>query len=146
VLDVDTNNRKNYYVRCFSTHSFSRDTHQHQNIYQMTTATDGKIRCVICDKENVIFKCGGCLEEYCSDHVGDHPQELNKQLDDIEVTRDLFRQSLTQEIEESKNHTSIQRIDQWEQNSMKKIQQTAEETRQILLENTNEYIHQTEIK
>jgi len=54
--------------------------------------TTGKTHCVICSKEKVTFKCGGCLEEFCYKDLGDHQQELNKQFDEIEFNRDLFRQ------------------------------------------------------
>jgi DNA-binding PucR family transcriptional regulator len=111
----------------------------------MTTAT-GKTRCVRCGKERATLRCGGCLEEFCSKHLGDHQQELNKQFDEIEVSRDLFRQSLTEQIEKPNNNMLIKQIDKWEHNSIKTIQQTAEEARQILFKNTNEYIHSVEIK
>jgi hypothetical protein len=111
----------------------------------MATAA-GKTRCVICDKKKATFKCGGCLQEFCFQHVKGHRQELNNQLDEIEVNRDIFRQSLTQQIEQPNNHILIQQIDEWERNSIKNIQQTAEETRQILLNNINEYSHQIIIK
>ncbi len=111
----------------------------------MATAA-GKTRCVICDKKKATFKCGGCLQEFCFKHVKGHRQELNNQLDEIEVNRDIFRQSLTQQIEQPNNHILIQQIDEWERNSIKNIQQTAEETRQILLNNINEYSHQIIIK
>jgi len=111
----------------------------------MATAI-GKTRCVICDKEKATLRCGGCLQEYCNKHLVDHRQELNKQLDEIEMNRDLFRQTLTQQIEQSNNHILIQQIDDWEQKSIQIIQQTAEEARQTVLKNTNEYIHQIEKK
>jgi hypothetical protein len=78
--------------------------------------------------------------------VEDHRQELNKQLDEIEVNRDLFRQSLTQYIEQPKNQILLQEINDWEQKSIKIIQQTAEEARQIILKNTNKHIDQLGIK
>ena len=109
--------------------------------------TTGKTRCIICDKEKATSRCGGCLEDFCYKHLGTHQQQLNKQLDEIEVNRDIFRQSLTTQIEQPNNHLLIQQIDKWEQDSIKKIQQTAEEARKILLNNTNEYIqNEIEIK
>jgi hypothetical protein len=111
----------------------------------MATAT-GKIRCIICDKEKATFKCGGCLKEFCFNHLVEHKQELSIKLDEIEVNRDLFRQSLTEQIQKPENNILMQRINQWERSSIEKIQQTAEEARHILLKNTNEYIHEIEIK
>ncbi len=110
----------------------------------MATAT-GKTRCIKCSKEKATMRCGGCFEDFCYKHLGDHRQELNKQLDEIEVNRDLFRQSLTQQIEQPNNHQLIQQINQWEQKSIKIIQQTAEEARQKWIANGNEHIHQLEI-
>jgi hypothetical protein len=108
--------------------------------------TNDKTRCIVCDKDRTTFKCRGCVEEFCYKHLGEHQQELNKQLDEIEVNRDLFRQSPTEKTEIPNNHTMIQQIDKWEHDSINKIQQTAEEAREILLNNTTEYIHQIEIK
>ncbi len=110
----------------------------------MAIAT-GKTRCVICSKDRATMRCGGCFKEYCFNHMGDHRQELNKQLDEIEVNRDLFRQLLTEITEQPNNHQLIQKINIWEQKSIKIIQQTANETRQLVLKSTNEYIHQLEI-
>jgi len=109
----------------------------------MATAT-GKTRCVICDKEKATMRCGGCSQEFCYKHLGHHRQALNQQLDEIEVNRDIFRQSLTQQIEKPNNHILIQQIDDWEQKSIKIIQQTAEDVRQTFLKNTNKYVHQIE--
>ena len=98
------------------------------------------------DKEKATFRCAGCLREFCHKHLGDHRQELHKQLDEIEVDRDVFRQSLTEQMEQPNNHIMIQQIDKWERSSIKKIRQTAEETRQILLKNSGTYRQQLETK
>jgi GTPase Era involved in 16S rRNA processing len=110
----------------------------------MATAT-GKTRCIICSKEKATIKCGGCQKDFCYKHWEPHRQELNKQLDEIEVNRDLFRQSLTQQTKQPDNHIIlIQQIDQWEQKSMRIIEQVAEEARKTVLKTTNENIHQME--
>jgi sugar lactone lactonase YvrE len=111
----------------------------------MSTNT-GKIQCAVCDKEKATLRCGGCLREFCYNHWEPHRQELNKQFEDIEINRDSFRQTLTQHIEQPNNDRLIQQIDQWEKKSIKRIQQTAKEARQALMENTNAYFHQLEIK
>jgi len=111
----------------------------------MATAI-GKTHCVKCGKDKATLRCGGCLQEFCYKHVIDHRQELNKQLDEIENNRDTFKQLFNQYIQQTNNNTLIQQINQWEQNSIKKIQQIGEEARQVAVKNTNEYIHQIEIK
>jgi chromosome condensin MukBEF ATPase and DNA-binding subunit MukB len=111
----------------------------------MATANN-KTRCVVCSKERATLRCAGCLQEFCFTHLADHRQELNKQLEEIEVNRDLFRQSLTQQIEQPNNHQLIQQINQWEQKSFEIIRQKAEEVRQVILKSTNESTQQLEIK
>jgi hypothetical protein len=46
----------------------------------MTTAT-GKTTCIICDKEKVTIRSGGCLQlqEFYYNHCNLHQQALNKQ-------------------------------------------------------------------
>jgi hypothetical protein len=109
----------------------------------MATAT-GKTRCTICGKEKATIKCGGCQKDFCYKHWEPHRQELNKQLDEIEVNRDLFRQSLTQQTKQPDNHILIQQINQWKQKSIRIIEQVAEEARETVLKTTNENIHQME--
>ncbi|CAF1512149.1 unnamed protein product, partial [Rotaria sp. Silwood1] len=111
----------------------------------MATST-GKPRCITCGKEKAIMKCGGCSQDFCFNHITDHRQELSKALDEIEVNRDLFRQTLTQQTRDPKKHALIQQVDQWERDSINDIRKTAEEARQLLLAHTAEYLNEIEIK
>jgi len=111
----------------------------------MATAI-GKTHCIICSKEKATLKCGGCSQDFCYNHWDFHRQELNKKFDEIEVNRDFFKQSLNQHTEQLNNNILIEKINQWEENSIKLIQQTAEETKNILKRTTKEYIDQIEIK
>jgi hypothetical protein len=137
-----TQKGRNDYLRLFFIFFF---TYQYQNTHHMATAT-GKTRCVLCNKEKTTLRCAGCLKEFCFNHWEPHRQELNKQFDEIEINRDLFRQSLTEQTEEPYNHILIKQINKWERNSIKIIEETAEEVRQVVLKNTNEYTHQLEMK
>jgi hypothetical protein len=111
----------------------------------MTTAT-GRTRCVTCGKEKATLKCGGCSQNFCFDHVSSHRQELSKELDEVEVNRDIFRQTLMEQTAKLQKHPLIQQIDEWERASINKIQQTAEEARQMLFQHTTEHIKQVEVK
>jgi len=111
----------------------------------MATAT-GKVRCVTCDKEKPTLRCIGCLKDFCYDHLGEHRQQLSKQLDDIEVHRDIFRQTLTEQTIDPNKRLLIKQINEWEQESIEKIKQTAEEGRQLLLKHTNNHITHIEQK
>jgi DNA repair exonuclease SbcCD ATPase subunit len=109
-------------------------------------STSGKTRCVTCGKDKAIFKCGGCQQDFCYNHSTDHRQELGRQLDELEVTRDLFRETLTEKTDQTQNLPLMQQIDQWERDSINKIRQTAEEAREDLIKYTDKHIRQTETK
>jgi polyhydroxyalkanoate synthesis regulator phasin len=112
----------------------------------MATAVN-RILCIKCDKENkAVFKCGGCLQDFCFIHGSDHRQHLGKILDEVVNTHDLFRQTLIEQTTDLKNHASMQEIDEWEHDSIKKIQQTAEEVRQLLLKHTTEHFTKIEVQ
>jgi hypothetical protein len=105
----------------------------------------GKTRCATCGKEKSTVRCEGCQQLFCFNHLTDHRQQLSVQLDQIEGDRDLLRQTLTEQTNNPQKHLLIKQIYQWEKDSINKIQQTAKECRQILLQHTTEYINQIEI-
>ncbi len=105
-----------------------------------------KARCVTCGKERAVMKCGGCSQDFCFNHMTDHRQELSKQMDEIEIARDLFRQTLTEQIPKPEKHGLMQQIDAWERDSITKIRQTADEARQLLLKHTARCFNEIEIK
>jgi hypothetical protein len=109
-------------------------------------AATGKTRCLICEKEKATSKCSGCLQDFCYTHLGEHRQELIKQLDEIQIHRDLFQQTLNQQTTNPHHHTLIKKIDHWEENSIHRIKELAEETRQTLFIYTNEQRNKTQEK
>ncbi|CAF0715462.1 unnamed protein product [Adineta steineri] len=111
----------------------------------MTTVA-AKARCVTCGKEKSTVRCDGCSQPFCYNHLVDHRQQLSKQLDEIEVSRDLFRQTLTDQSAKPENQTLIKQVDQWEQDSITKIRQTANEARKLLLKHTSKYLSEIETK
>ncbi|CAF4489552.1 unnamed protein product [Rotaria sp. Silwood2] len=104
----------------------------------------GRTVCIICGKEKATFKCGGCSQEFCFNHLGDHKQELSKQFDEVEANRDVFQQTLTEQTAKPEKHPLIQQIDTWECDSINKIRQKAEEARQIILTHITESMRQIE--
>ena len=86
----------------------------------------------MCDKLKAMVKCEGCSKMYCINHFEDHRQELSKQFEEVEVTRDLFRQSLTEKIADSQKYSLTAQINEWENESIDKIRQAANEARQAL--------------
>jgi len=104
-----------------------------------------KARCIICGKDRSAVRCEGCLQIFCYNHLKDHRQELNKQLDEIEVNQNIFRQTLAQQTIDLKQNSLIKQIDEWKEDSIKMIQQTAEECKQLLLQYTTEHITNIEV-
>lgn len=110
----------------------------------MATRTN-TTHCLKCGKERATFKCAGCLQDFCFNHLTDHRQELNIQLDEIETNRDLFRQTLNEQTVNPKNYSLIKQIDKWEEDSINTIQKTAKQYRQLVLQHTTENINHIEI-
>jgi DNA repair exonuclease SbcCD ATPase subunit len=108
--------------------------------------TTGKTRCIICEKEKATSKCSGCLEDFCFNHLVEHRQQMTKELDELEDKRNLFRQTLTEQIKNLQKHSLIQQINQWKKDSINKIRTTAEEAKELLLKYTTEHIDEIEIK
>jgi len=110
----------------------------------MATLT-GKGRCITCGKEKPVVKCEGCSQLFCFDHLPNHLEELSVQLVEIEINRDIFRQTLTEQKTNPKKYSLIKQIDEWEEDAIKQIQQTAKECRQLILQHSSDHIHQIEI-
>jgi hypothetical protein len=129
-------------------HIFKHSTtfyHYHQNIQSMATATP-KAQCSICGKETSTFNCGGCLQHFCRNDLIIHLQKLSEDLDKIENEHDQFRQKLNDQKEDLKKRPLIEEVDQWEEDSINKIKQTAEQCRQRLINYTNKFIIEIENK
>jgi hypothetical protein len=109
-------------------------------------ATTVKNRCAVCGKEKATLRCGGCSKDFCFTHVADHRQELSKEMDEIEVTRDLFRQTLTEQTSQPRKHPLMQKINTWERDSINKIRQSAEQARQLLLQHTTGHMAAMEVE
>lgn len=105
-----------------------------------------KTRCVTCGKEKAAFKCRGCLQDFCYNHTIDHHEELRRQLEEIEVDRDLFQQALTEQTVNPQKHPLILQIDKWERDSINKIRQSAAEARETLLQYPNGHMKHIEVK
>jgi F0F1-type ATP synthase gamma subunit len=106
----------------------------------------GKAQCVNCGKEKSAVICAGCLQVFCFNHLNDHRQELSQQFDEIENNRDLFRQTLNEQINNPLKHSLIKQIDKWEFDSIELIQKTAKKCKdQILLQLTDKHFDRIEI-
>lgn len=79
--------------------------------------------CVVCRRTGSILICHGCQLTFCAKHVHKHREELGNQLEDLMQTH----RHLRQDIEQTSNEYFYSRkIDQWENESIKKIQKIAD--------------------
>jgi hypothetical protein len=99
----------------------------------MSANVTGKKQCVTCSKSGGIMICDGCQQSFCGKHSVEHRQQLTNQLDGIMQEHDLLQQELDRSSDE---HILLQKINQWEKESITKIQIAAEvartDLRQIL--------------
>lgn len=93
----------------------------------MTSKTTAeKIYCAICNKSSGLFTCRGCEKDFCMRHANEHRQELGKQLEELTVEHDQYRQKLTEHTIQIPYYSNLkQKIIQWEEDSIKKIHQLA---------------------
>jgi DNA repair exonuclease SbcCD ATPase subunit len=88
-------------------------------------------RCVTCEMSKASYKCEGCQRFFCLRHLSDHIQELIQQLDKIENQRNIFKQTLEEQIKHPLEYFLVQQIDQWETKSIQTIKQRANEAKYI---------------
>jgi hypothetical protein len=99
-----------------------------------------KILCVICNKTSGLFICRGCGKDFCMHHANEHRQELSKQMDDLILDHDQFKQKLTEQTIQSPYYSHLkQKINQWEQQSIDKIHQIANDVRKDLENRIKQY-------
>ncbi|CAF3811590.1 unnamed protein product [Rotaria sp. Silwood1] len=110
----------------------------------MATITS-KLYCVKCKKQKATSKCAGCLQDFCYNHLIEHHEQLSGELDKVEMDHDFVRQTLVEQLNDSKNDSLIEQINKWEEDSIIKIQQIAEECKQLLFQHTNKYINPIKI-
>ncbi|CAF2659317.1 unnamed protein product [Rotaria sp. Silwood2] len=100
----------------------------------MATSTSNKPRCATCAKVTGTFICYGCSQNFCLVHVNEHRQSLIKQLDEeVVIVHDQLKQNFNENTTKPRQHPLMKQIDEWEQRSIEKIQQTANNARKQLL-------------
>ncbi|CAF4244266.1 unnamed protein product, partial [Adineta steineri] len=61
----------------------------------MATA-NSRAKCSICNKANATCLCSGCSKDFCFQHLTEHRQILDKQLNEIINDHDQFQQTIIQ--------------------------------------------------
>ena len=87
--------------------------------------------CIACNKTGIIMLCDRCEQTYCDKHIAEHRQKLPNQLNEIMHEHELIQDELRQT---TNNQSLFQTVDQWENDSIVKIQTTAQTLRDELRE------------
>lgn len=91
------------------------------------------IPCTTCASKSIgIFKCQGCANVFCRKHAGEHRDNLSNQLDELVNEHNQLYQIVSQETRE--NHSIMSKLDQWEQNSISRIRQSAQKIREEIVQ------------
>ncbi|UJR16687.1 hypothetical protein I4U23_003587 [Adineta vaga] len=100
--------------------------------------THTKSSCFLCNDETkkITYFCKGCSHEYCYEHLGKHRHELNNEFEFLINNYNQFQQSIFQKKQNPQNSYLIEKINQWENESIEKIQQIAKECRTTVMKYT----------
>jgi len=83
---------------------------------------DINIQCSICNKEiaTYICRCKGCSKDFCLEHFSEHHQTLQTQFQHIQNDFNEFKQTILEQINQPEKRSAIEKINQWEINSIEK--------------------------
>jgi hypothetical protein len=98
----------------------------------MSASVTSKKNCIKCDKGGGILICDGCQQSFCGKHVNEHRQELGVELDNIMQEHDSLQHEMEQSSQEE--NPLVKKIDEWEKDSIAKIQAAAKMARTTLQE------------
>jgi len=85
-------------------------------------------------KQVAVTNCEGCSKAFCIKHMVDHRRLLDEEMNVIINEHDHLKNTLNQQTIKPDFYSLIKEIDQWEKESIAKIQQRAEELRQELFQ------------
>ncbi|CAF1307658.1 unnamed protein product [Adineta steineri] len=107
---------------------------------------NNKTLCFTCNKEKITYSCEGCSQRFCLVHLNEHKQILNDELNHIINDYDQFKQTINEQKQDPQNHSLIKQINQWEINSIGKIQQKAKECRETVIKSSQTFFNDMENK
>ncbi|CAF1238191.1 unnamed protein product [Adineta steineri] len=105
-----------------------------------------KTQCFTCNKEKITYPCDGCSQRFCLIHLPEHQQKLNEELNHIIDDYNEFTERINGQKQNLHNHSLIKQINQWERNSIERIQQKAQECRETVIESSRTFINDIENK
>ncbi|CAF1423653.1 unnamed protein product [Adineta steineri] len=107
---------------------------------------NNKTQCFKCNKEKITYPCEGCSQRFCFVDLAEHKQLLHDELHIITNGYNEFKQRINERKQNPHNHPLIEQINQWERNSIGKIQQKAQEYRESVVKSSETCINGIEMK
>ncbi|CAF4139501.1 unnamed protein product [Adineta steineri] len=107
---------------------------------------NNKTQCFTCNKGKITYLCEGCSKRFCYIHIPEHHQKLNEDLHHIIDDYNEFKERINKQKQNPQNHSLIKQIDQWEMDSIEKIQQKAKESREMVIGSLQTCINDIETK
>ncbi|CAF1130705.1 unnamed protein product [Adineta steineri] len=107
---------------------------------------NNKTLCYTCNEEKITFHCKGCSKEFCLTDLTEHCEILTSELHSITYQYNEFQQTINEQKQNPHNHLLIEQIDQWEIESIDKIQQKAKEYRENVTKSFQACINDIEMK
>ncbi|CAF1375128.1 unnamed protein product [Adineta steineri] len=111
----------------------------------MATAKNKTI-CFKCNEDKITYPCEGCSQRFCLIDLTEHRQLLTSELHHITNEYNEFKQTMNEQKENSQNDLLIEQINQWEIESIEKVQQKAQEYREIIIKSSQTCIKDIETK
>ncbi|CAF0800608.1 unnamed protein product [Adineta steineri] len=107
---------------------------------------NNKTQCFKCNKKKITFTCEGCSEKFCLLDLTEHQQILNEELHHIINNYDQFKQKFNEQKPNPYDLSLIDQINQWETNSIEKIQKKAKDCREIVIKSLQTFLNDIEMK
>lgn len=100
--------------------------------------------CEICRESVDTFKCTKCEQVFCFTHLKTHRDQLILEICQVQDEINAIRQNIYSQKENFSEHPLHDFINQWENESIRKIRQMADRTRKSLINRSDEYISNLE--
>ncbi|CAF1569642.1 unnamed protein product [Adineta steineri] len=107
---------------------------------------NNKTLCYTCNEEKITFNCKGCSKEFCLTDLTEHCEILTNELHSITYQYNEFKQTIDEQKQNPQNHLLIEQINQWEIESIDKIQEKAQEYRENVTKSSQICINDIEMK
>ncbi|CAF1121153.1 unnamed protein product [Adineta steineri] len=124
-----------------------------RRLFEYETAPDtnvamvnNKTQCFTCNQDKITYLCEGCLKNFCLMDLTKHRQILNEELHHIINDYDQFKQIFNEQKPNSDDLALINQINEWEINSIKKIQLKARDCREIVIKSSQIFLNDIEKK